>query len=125
LNPSLRTAPAARAAGSVLVALLIVGAVFALAAVGEALWPEEEAAVVQPAVVPGALQEARDRARLRCETCGVIAAIRHVEAGSGAPAGYEFSVRLADGSLRLTTSASLGEWRVGDRIRLMGGAPAP
>jgi hypothetical protein len=123
LNAPLPSTPAARlAAGSTLVAVLLVAALFGLAAATDALWPDDELPLVQPAVDHGAVMEARDRARLRCDTCGVISAIRAVPGSDGTPAGYEFSVRLADGSIRVTPSLAQNDWRVGDRIRLMGGA---
>ncbi|MDB5899237.1 MAG: hypothetical protein JWP22_28 [Ramlibacter sp.] len=103
-------------------ALLIVSAVFGAAAAVDALWPDAQAPAAEPVAVYGAAQGARDLARLRCESCGVISAIRPFPAAAGAPAGVEFAVRLADGSVRLTTSRSQDSWLVGDRMRVMGGS---
>jgi hypothetical protein len=37
------------------------------------------------------------------------------------PATYEFTVRLRDGSTRLSSDASQSNWRAGDAIMLIGG----
>lgn len=101
-------------------AVLAVGGAFCVAAAGLALWPEEASAAApesasmlqEPAVAP---------VRTRCETCGVIEAIRHSEAKDGAAAFYEFNVRLPDGSLRRSRDPQAGSWQVGDGMQLLGG----
>jgi hypothetical protein len=58
----------------------------------------------------------------RCGGCGFVQAIRHIEATASAPAAYEFTVRMRDGSVRTSSDANVGKWVVGDRIILVGGA---
>jgi hypothetical protein len=62
------------------------------------------------------------RARTRCDACGVVEAIRRIDPVGALPAAYEFTVRLRDGSTRLSSNASLASWRAGDNIMLIGGA---
>jgi hypothetical protein len=104
------------------VALLAVAAAFGAAAVGLAAWTatatfmaddgDEAAMPPQPAPAP---------IRFRCETCGVIEAIRLHEASADAPQSWEFAVRLPDGSLRLSRDPQPGRWKVGDQMQLIGG----
>jgi hypothetical protein len=56
-----------------------------------------------------------------CQTCGVVENIRKLDATGSTPAGYEFTVRLRDGSTRVSSDASVAKWRVGDPIMLIGG----
>lgn len=58
-----------------------------------------------------------DVRRGRCPTCGFVVGIRELQ-----PAGFEFTVRLRDGSLRISHAASRGSWHIGDAVMLMGGA---
>ena len=37
------------------------------------------------------------------------------------PESYEFTVRLRDGSIRVSSDASRAKWRAGDNIMLIGG----
>ncbi len=67
--------------------------------------------------------QAKPRTRARCMTCGVIESIRRLEPVGALPAAYEFTVRLRDGSTRISSSATQDKWRSGDRIMLMGGLP--
>ena len=55
--------------------------------------------------------------RGRCPTCGTVVGIREVQ-----PAGFEFTVRLRDGSMRISQAASRGSWHIGDPVMLMGEA---
>ena len=57
----------------------------------------------------------------RCPGCGVVESIQAVPRAGDVPAGFEFTVRLRDGSIRTSTSTSQGTWLPGDRIILMGG----
>ncbi|MHB1124813.1 MAG: hypothetical protein ACYC0T_19135 [Ramlibacter sp.] len=61
--------------------------------------------------------EQTDVRRGRCATCGLVVAIRELQ-----PSGFEFTVRLRGGSMRISTAASRGSWHVGDAVMLMGGA---
>jgi len=58
----------------------------------------------------------------RCAGCGLVTAIRHIEAAGAVPAAYEFTVRMRDGSVRTSSDASAGAWMVGDRMILVGGS---
>jgi homospermidine synthase len=62
------------------------------------------------------------RVRARCPTCGVVQAIRRIDAAGDTPESYEFTVRLRDGSIHLSRDASQAKWRAGDNIMLIGGA---
>jgi hypothetical protein len=55
---------------------------------------------------------------------GVVEAIRRIDHGGLTPASFEFTVRMRDGSARISTTTSAGNWRSGDRILLIGGASA-
>jgi hypothetical protein len=80
--------------------------------------PLEPAAALLPVAGEGA---AKARARTRCESCGVIQAIRRIEPAGALPASYEFTVRLRDGSIRLSSNQTQAKWRTGDAIMLIGG----
>ena len=56
---------------------------------------------------------------------GVVEAVRRVEHGGSVPASFEFTVRMRDGTVRTSSSASASKWRSGDRIMLIGGAATP
>jgi hypothetical protein len=75
----------------------------------------------EPAADDGAVKA---RVRTRCEACGVVQAIRRIDPVGELPAVYEFTVRLRDGSTRLSSNASQAKWRAGDAIMLIGGAGA-
>ena len=62
------------------------------------------------------------RVRTRCAACGVVQAIRRIDAAGDMPESYEFTVRLRDGSIRVSSVASQAKWRSGDNIMLIGGA---
>lgn len=83
--------------------------------------PDGIAAVSAPA--PQAGKAARGRAV--CQACGVVETIRRFEPLGELPAGYELTVRMRDGSTRISKLASSAKWQAGDRIMLIGGAPAP
>jgi hypothetical protein len=74
-----------------------------------------------PAVIP----LATEHPRTRCEGCGVVEAIRIIDGVGTEPATYEFTVRLKDGSVRTSVTATSARWRVGDRIIVMGGTGNP
>lgn len=61
------------------------------------------------------------RFKSTCHTCGVVETIRTLNATASTPAGYEFTVRLRDGTTRVSNDASAGKWRVGESIMLIGG----
>lgn len=97
-------------------------------AAGEAL--EGQEALIQAAVAPAPAQttdpaKAARARRTRCATCGVIQAIRRIEPVGDLPAAFEFTVRLHDGSMRISSSATRDKWRSGDRIMFIGGIAPP
>jgi hypothetical protein len=70
-------------------------------------------------------EEADAHARSRGKAAyGVVEDIRRIEHGGERPATFEFTVRLRDGSARTSHTDSAAKWRSGDRILLIGGAPA-
>jgi len=89
---------------------------------GNAVQTQELASV--PVVLASPEEEAPVRSRARCDICGVVQAIHRIEAGSDAPASFEFTVRLRDGTIRTSRTASAAKWRSGDQIMLIGGASA-
>ncbi len=68
--------------------------------------------------------QAKPRTRARCMACGVIESIRRLEPVGDLPAAFEFTVRLRDGSTRISSSTTQDKWRSGDRIMFIGG-PTP
>lgn len=94
-----------------------------LPAMAKALHPAPwfAAAVRIAALVP----LADDAPPARCPGCGVVESIRVLDRIDGAPAAYEFNVRLRDGSLRTSTTDGKASWRVGDHILLVGGSARP
>jgi hypothetical protein len=109
---------------AILAPLLAVGMAFCAMAAADALWPDKEEPVVEATDTIGNALRARDRARLRCDSCGVIEAIRRSDGGDGSPVGFAFAVRMPDGSMRHSTDPLPGRWQVGDRVLLIGG-PGP
>jgi hypothetical protein len=55
---------------------------------------------------------------------GVVQSIRPLEPVADQPAQFEFTVRLRDGSTRVSRTVGRAKWHSGDRIFLMGGAGA-
>jgi hypothetical protein len=62
------------------------------------------------------------RSSARCQTCGIVEMVRTVHVAGAAPADYELTVRMRDGSRRTTSHSDSAGWRVGDSIMLIGGA---
>ena len=62
------------------------------------------------------------RGRSTCDSCGVVESVRRLEPAAGMPAFYEMTVRLRDGSSRVTSIANTAQWHAGDRIMLIGSA---
>jgi hypothetical protein len=110
---------------AVLRASWITGVLGMLAVFGAAAFLAPSARVSAAVRMPPAGDLGTDPARDPCDGCGVVEAIRPVDGIEGSPATYAFSVRMKDGSLRDSTTATAGRWRVGDRIILMGGAGHP
>ena len=105
-------------------------AAVAAALVSGALWlmagpPSQSVGALAPVPsaepAPEAQPDARgDVRRGRCASCGFVVGIRELQ-----PAGFEFTVRLRDGSMRISTAASRGTWHIGDPVMLMGDPAAP
>jgi hypothetical protein len=99
----------------------------ALATLPRAAWADEAAPVTDTPPAALALVNAAPapaaRIRARCEFCGVVETIRLLEPVGNLPATYEFTVRLRDGSSRVSTVAgdTATAWTVGDAIMLIGG----
>ena len=94
-----------RYAGVIVAAVAVCGAIAALN--------------VPQAMAVAATSDAKVRKHPHCAECGVIQAIRRVDAVDGHPPTYEITIRLRDGSLRTNSNASPGSWRTGDRIMLI------
>ncbi len=72
----------------------------------------------------GAALAAQPRVRSRCAGCGVVESIRTLEATGILRDQFEFTVRMRDGSTRISRTTGRGQWRAGDRIILMAGVHA-
>jgi hypothetical protein len=115
-----------------LIATVIVFSTVAIANVPIATWMDgapQHAPQLVPArepvpesAAPMGERTVKARVRTRCAACGVVQAIRRVDATGDAPESYEFTVRLRDGSTRVSTDASQARWRAGDNVMLIGGA---
>lgn len=68
--------------------------------------------------------KASNAGRSLAPATGVVETIRRIEHGGLIPASFEFTVRMRDGSARISTTASADSWRSGDRILLIGGVSA-
>jgi hypothetical protein len=102
-------------------AVLFLVPVFGIAAVSSS--PSAIAAVDVPFVLPPA-PAIGDLAQMRkrCGSCGRVQSIERIEATQTDPLSFEMTVRLHDGSLHKSSSATAGKWRVGDGIILIGEA---
>jgi hypothetical protein len=60
------------------------------------------------------------RARQKCDECGVVQSMRTVEPTKNSAAVYEYTVRLADGSIHVLADSYAANRRVGERIILVG-----
>jgi hypothetical protein len=103
---------------------LLVGACFValLACVGAVAFVLEampEASAPPLAVANAAPGRDEAPARARCDGCGVIESIQHVAASGNAAATYGITVRMRDGSTRVSSDARPANWRTGDRIVLI------
>lgn len=72
-----------------------------------------------PAAEPAASFPANtgaERWRSRCDECAIIESVRRIAPAGTAPATYEITVRLRDGSTRVNHDPSPASWRIGERI---------
>lgn len=138
-NPGIRTPSLRLQMGDMVVVLLSLGALAALIAVMPsvaAVSPAPTAAHVVSAIEP------KLRYRDGCEQCAVVTAIREIEplgheghSGAGSSATkdignvmteesarrYDITVRMRDGSIRVIEKAGPANWRVDERLILIGG----
>lgn len=108
-------------AGYTLVIAAVLGCGMAIASM-ESPWASR--AMQQPlagTASAGAAHAVQPHARKRCAGCGVVESIRTLEASGNLPDRFEFTVRMRDGSTRVSRSTARGSWRTGDRIILMAG----
>ncbi len=102
----------------------VVFSIMAMANVPSASWGQDEALPEPTPAVAAPILEAGKAAKARavCASCGVVETIRRFEPVGDLPAGYEFTVRMRDGSARVSSIASSNKWQIGDTIMLIGGA---
>ena len=62
------------------------------------------------------------RPAAKCAECGVVESTRRVAQGGNLPALHEITVRLRDGSIRVSSQVNPAHWRIGERIILIEGA---
>jgi hypothetical protein len=106
-------------AGVILAAAILTGTI-AFANVRGAPQPSKEVADESAvAETPATRGAGKAHKHARCRECGVIQAIRRIDAAEGQPPTYEITIRLHDGSTRTNTNATPGTWRAGDRILLI------
>jgi hypothetical protein len=96
-----------------------------MASVPSSSWKQDAPLPEPTPAVAAPIREAGKAARARavCVSCGVVESIRRFEPVGDLPAGYEFTVRMRDGSARVSSIASSNKWLVGDTIMLIGGGP--
>lgn len=138
-NPGIRTPSSRLQMGGMVAVLLSLGALAALIAVMPsvaAVSPAPTAALAVSAVEP------KLRFRDGCEQCAVVTSIREIESlghevhsGAGSSATkdignvmteesarrYDITVRMQDGSIRVIEQAGPANWRVNERLILIGG----
>jgi hypothetical protein len=112
------------------IAAVIVFSTVAMANVPVAIWldsapehakrPEPAREPVPETAAPAGEREVTSGMRTRCAACGVVKSIRRIDAAGDTPESYEFTVRLRDGSIRVSSDASQAKWRAGDNIILIG-----
>jgi len=125
--------------GGMVVVLLSLGALAALIAVMPSVAAESPAPTDALAV---SAVEPKLRFRAECEECAVVTSIREIEplehgvhSGAGSSATkdigsvmteesarrYDITVRMRDGSIRVIEQARPANWRVNERLILIGG----
>ena len=73
------------------------------------------------AAVSGLPDAGELRPAAKCAECGVVESTRRVAQGGNLPALHEITVRLRDGSIRVSSQVNPAQWRVGERIILIDG----
>jgi len=95
----------------------------ALATLPRTAWSKDGLPVGPVPAIAAVAAPAKATSRTRCAHCGVVELIRALEPVGALPAEYEFTVRLRDGSARVSTvvASTASAWSVGDSILLVGG----
>lgn len=65
---------------------------------------------------------AEPRPRTKCPQCGVVESMQRVAGEGNSPTLFEITVRLRDGSTRVSRHASPAQWRLGERIIVIDGS---
>ena len=73
------------------------------------------------AAVSGLPDAGELRPAAKCAECGVVESMRRVAQEGGLPALQEITVRLRDGSIRVSSQVNPAHWRIGERIILIDG----
>lgn len=75
--------------------------------------------VREPPQVAAPAAAAAVRTRAKCEGCGVVESVREIVSDGQSPAVFELTVRLRDGSTRVTSVSNPAQWRPGERTILI------
>ena len=67
----------------------------------------------------------KTRARGNCDQCGVIQSTRRIAADGDAPAVYEITVRLGNGSTHVLSDTKPAKWRPGEQTVFIPGGSNP
>ena len=73
------------------------------------------------AAVSGLPDAGELRPAAKCTECGVVESTRRVAQDGDLPTLHEITVRLRDGSIRVSRQVSPAQWRIGERIILIDG----
>jgi hypothetical protein len=86
-------------------------------------WLVQTPGMAAGVVAPLAHAKAPATSQRRCESCGagVVEAIRELtaEAGSGKRR-FEMTIRMRDGTMRVSNETGGARWRSGDKVQLIG-----
>ena len=66
-------------------------------------------------------ETAEPRRLIKCAECGVVESTRRVAQEGNLPPLHEITVRLRDGSIRVSSQVNPAQWRIGERIILIDG----
>lgn len=78
--------------------------------------PDKTGTATAEPVVPAAQPQ---RMRQKCPGCGMVDSVRDVTSEGDAQPSFEITVRLRDGSTRVTRATDPAQWRSGERIILI------
>lgn len=108
-----------------LIALLVVGLPAAAAVTLYRAWASGDNGIVEE---PPLTMERMGGVAGRCSHCGRIERARKLRPDAAAPLslpGYEYTVRMADGSSKVFREQSPSRWRVGERLIYIDGVQRP